>query len=172
MRSRASCPASSGVELRDRARGIDPRPVVVEPAANVSIGYEETFDEDVVSPELLRREALRMSERVAERLAHDGRRARTVTVKVRYPDFQLRSRSASSVAGVELAGEIGELAVQALVRALADRPPPVRLLGVSVSRLGVERQLELRARGHLMAGTFSSRCACDGQYSRPGSGVR
>ncbi len=136
-------PGVVGLELRDRARGIDPRPVVVEPAANVSIGYEETFDEDVVSPELLRREALRMSERVAERLAHDGRRARTVTVKVRYPDFQLRSRSASSVAGVELAGEIGELAVQALVRALADRPPPVRLLGVSVSRLGVERQLEL-----------------------------
>ena len=115
----------------------------MEPAANVSIGYEETFDEDVASPELLRREALRMSERVAERLAQDGRRARTVTVKVRYPDFQLRSRSASTAAGVEQAGEIGELAVQALARALADRPPPVRLLGVSVSRLGVERQLEL-----------------------------
>jgi DNA polymerase-4 len=136
-------PGVVGHELRDRARGIDPRPVVVEPAANVSIGYEETFDEDVASPELLRRETLRMSERVAERLAQDGRRARTVTVKVRYPDFQLRSRSASSAAGVELAGEIGQLAVQALQRALADRPPPVRLLGVSVSRLGVERQLEL-----------------------------
>jgi DNA polymerase IV len=136
-------PGVVGHELRDRARGIDPRPVVVEPAANVSIGYEETFDEDVASPELLRREALRMSERVAERLAQDGRRARTVTVKVRYPDFQLRSRSASSAAGVEQAGEIGQLAVQALARALADRPPPVRLLGVSVSRLGVERQLEL-----------------------------
>ncbi len=48
-----------------------------------------------------------MSERVAERLAQDGRRARTVTVKVRYPDFQLRSRSASTAAGVEQAGEIG-----------------------------------------------------------------
>jgi DNA polymerase IV len=97
----------------------------------------------VESPKLLRDEALRMSERVAERLARDGRRARTVTVKVRYPDFTLRSRSTSSAAGVDQAAEIGALAVQALGRALADRPPPVRLLGVSVSRLGVERQLEL-----------------------------
>jgi DNA polymerase-4 len=136
-------PGVVGVELRARARGIDPRPVAVEPAASVSIGYEETFDEDVASVELLRREALRMSERVAERLARDGRRARTVTVKVRYPDFQLRSRSASTSAGVEDAGEIGMLAVHALERALTDRPPPVRLLGVSVSRLGVELQLAL-----------------------------
>ncbi len=136
-------PGAVGLELRDRARGIDPRPVVVEPAASVSIGYEETFDRDVESPDLLRQEALRMAERVAERLARDGRRARTVTVKVRYPDFTLRSRSTSSAAGVEQAAEIGALAVQALGRALADRPPPVRLLGVSVSRLGVERQLEL-----------------------------
>ena len=84
-----------------------------------------------------------LSRRAAERLAQDGRRARTVTVKVRYPDFSLRSRSASTAAGVERAEEIGDLAVQALARALADRPPPVRLLGISVSRLGVERQLEL-----------------------------
>jgi hypothetical protein len=48
---------------------------------------------------------------------------------------------------VEYAGEIGELAVQALERALVDRPPPVRLLGVSVSRLGVERQLALELDG-------------------------
>jgi DNA polymerase-4 len=148
-------PGVVGVELRDRARGIDPRPVAVEPAASVSIGYEETFDQDVTSPESLRREALRMSERVAERLARDGRRARTVTVKVRYPDFQLRSRSASSAAGVELAGEIGTLALQALERALADRPPPVRLLGVSVSRLGVERQLVLELEEEERSGPVS-----------------
>src|SRR5690606_1747732 len=86
-------PGAVGLELRARAQGIDPRPVVAEPAASISIGYEETFERDSESPEQLRAEALRMSERVAERLARDGRRARTVTVKVRYPDFQLRSRS-------------------------------------------------------------------------------
>ena len=66
-----------------------------------------------------------------------------VTVKLRYPDFTIQSRAASAEFATDDEDEIIRLATQALDRALADRPPPVRLLGVSVSRLVPGAQLRL-----------------------------
>jgi DNA polymerase-4 len=135
-------PGKLGPLLRDRARGIDPRPLELS-SETVSISTEETFDRDIGDPEQLKDEVRRMAANVAERLAKGGQTARTVTTKVRYPDFSIRSRSTTVPVAIDDAARIGELACSLLDRALADRPGALRLVGVGVSGLEDHRQLAL-----------------------------
>ena len=62
---------------------------------------------------------------------------------MRYPDFQIRSRSKTLATPTDAAAEIGEAACRLLDRALDDRPGALRLVGVGVSNLVSERQLPL-----------------------------
>jgi len=135
-------PGKVGLMLRDRARGIDPRPLELA-AERISISQEETFERDIGEREVLHAELRRMSEGVAKYLAGRGECARTVTTKVRYPDFSIRSRSTTLTAGIDDAETIADLACQLLDRALRDRPGPLRLVGVGVSNLEPFRQLAL-----------------------------
>ncbi len=138
----ALLPGKVGALLRDRARGIDARSLDLA-TESVSIGHEETFARDVVDRERLHDELRRMAVRVAERLARGGQVARTVTTKVRYPDFSIRSRSTTLDVGTDDGTRIGELACVLLDRALTDRPGALRLVGVSVSKLETDVQLAL-----------------------------
>ncbi|MBV8597404.1 MAG: DNA polymerase IV [Actinobacteria bacterium] len=131
-----------GRMLRDRARGIDPRELEVS-TERISISHEETFERDVGDPERLHDELRRMAGRLGEHLRTRGQTARTVTTKLRYPDFSIRTRSTSLPAGTDDAERIGELACSLLDRALRDRPGPLRLVGVGVSGLAEHVQLEL-----------------------------
>jgi DNA polymerase-4 len=135
-------PGSVGRLLRDRARGIDPRALELS-SERISISVENTFERDLTDREQLHGELLRMAERVAEHLAHNGQTARTVTTKLRYADFSIRSRSTSLRVGIDDGARIGELACGLLDRALADRPGALRLVGVGVSGLASHRQLAL-----------------------------
>ena len=139
---RGLLPGKLGPLLRDRARGIDPRPLELS-SETVSISAEETFPRDVAEVERLQDELRRLSELVAERLEAAGQTGRTVTTKVRYPDFSIRSRSTTLPVGIGDAERIWELACACLDRALADRPGALRLLGVAVSGLEAHRQHEL-----------------------------
>jgi DNA polymerase-4 len=139
---RALLPGKLGPLLRDRARGIDPRPLETS-SETVSISAEETFARDVADRERLHDELRRMAERVAERLSAGGQTGRTVSTKVRYPDFSIRSRSTTLPVGTDDPARIGELACSLLDRALADRPGALRLVGVGVSGLEEHHQLAL-----------------------------
>jgi DNA polymerase-4 len=135
-------PGKVGADLRDRACGIDPRPLemLVE---RISISNEETFPRDIGDPERLHDELRRMAIGLAEHLQKRGQVARTVTTKVRYPDFAIRTRSTSLPVGTADAERIGQLACSLLDRALRDRPGPLRLVGVGVSGLAGDVQLTL-----------------------------
>jgi DNA polymerase-4 len=135
-------PGKIGPLLRDRARGIDPRRVE-PPAETVSISQEETFAQDVTDRRRLHDEVREMARDVAARLAGAGLTARTVTTKVRYADFSIRSRSATVAVGTDDGEWFGTLACRLLDRALADRPGALRLVGVGVSNLEPFRQLSL-----------------------------
>ncbi len=136
-------PGKLGRLLRDRARGIDPRPVSTVSEPPVSISTEETFEVDVEDRAELDAELRRMSERLAERLRERGLAARTVTTKLRYPDFQTRSRSATHAVATDDAERIAQLACAQLDRALAERAGAIRLIGVAVSGLEPVVQLAL-----------------------------
>jgi DNA polymerase IV len=135
-------PGSVGRVLRDRACGVDPRGLELQ-TARISISVENTFERDLTDRVQLHAELRRMAARVAEHLQETGRTARTVSTKVRYTDFSIRSRSTSLRVGIDDGEQIGELACGLLDRALTDRPGALRLVGVGVSGLASHRQLAL-----------------------------
>lgn len=123
-----------GEHLHALANGHDAR--AVETATpDKSLGAEHTFDVDQDDPDLLARELLRLSERVAESLRAKGIKGRTVSVKLRFADFTTITRARSLPAATDVAREIHGCAA-ALLR---DNMPPgtrVRLVGVRVEGLG------------------------------------
>ena len=78
-----------------------------------------------------------------ERLERYDYRARTVTVKLRYPDFAIVTRARTLEGAVESASELTRIAGELLDKALADRPAPVRLLGVGTGKLARDPELQL-----------------------------
>jgi DNA polymerase-4 len=143
---RALLPGQVGRMLRDRATGVDPRGLE-ETSERVSISVEETFAHDLHDRTLLHDELRRMAERLGAHLRRDGLAARTVTAKLRYGDFSIRSRSTSLDVGVDDPQRIGDIACALLDRGLRDRPGALRLVGVGVSGLSDYRQLTLEEAG-------------------------
>jgi len=135
-------PGKVGLLLRERARGIDPRRLETT-TERISISHEETFERDVEDRAVLHAELRRMAARLAEHLARGGESARTVTTKLRYGDFSIRSRSLTLDVGIDDAETIGDVACRLLDRALDDRPGALRLVGVGVKGLEPHRQLTL-----------------------------
>jgi DNA polymerase-4 len=142
---RALLPGQVGRMLRDRALGIDSRGLETT-TERISISVEETFERDLHDRELLHAELRRMADRLGGHLRRDGRSARTVTAKLRYSDFSIRSRSTSLDVGIDDPDRIGELACSLLDRGLRDRPGALRLVGVGLSGLSDHRQLSLDER--------------------------
>jgi DNA polymerase IV len=139
---RAVLPGQVGRLLRDRARGIDPRDLELD-AERVSYSTEETFERDLTDRKALHAELQRMAADVASYLRRDGLSARTVTTKLRYADFSIRSRSTTLPTPIDEPDRIAELACRLLDRGLRDRPGALRLVGVGVSGLTAVRQLTL-----------------------------
>src|SRR5207245_3964752 len=102
-------PGSVGRLLRDRANGIDHRDLELS-TERISISVENTFERDLTDASQLHDELRRMAGRVADHLRESGRTARTVTTKLRYSDFSIRTRSTSLRLGIDDADDIGELA--------------------------------------------------------------
>ena len=113
------------------AQGLDAREVDPDREA-ISVGAEETFERDLSERRALDLRLLDLAGRVAQRLLAAGLSARAVTVKVKYADFSLRSRSLTLPAPVSDTDSFYRAA-----RTLLDRAPPgpVRLLGISAGTL-------------------------------------
>jgi DNA polymerase-4 len=139
---RTLLPGKVGRMLRDRARGIDPRRLEPD-AARISVSQEETFPQDVADRVRLHDELRRMATSLAEHLSRNGQAGRTVTTKVRYPDFSIRTRSLTLEVAVADAETIGDVACRLLDRALEDRPGALRLVGVGVKGLEESAQGQL-----------------------------
>jgi DNA polymerase-4 len=124
---------SAGEHLFQLAYGEDVRPVV--PAETVkSVGQEETFERDLLTPEELHRHLLALADGVAWRLRRRQEVGRCLTLKVRYDDFGTVTRSRTLDAGTDHAMTIFRRAEELLGHTDAGRRP-VRLLGLSLSRL-------------------------------------
>ncbi len=139
---RVVLPGTVGPLLRDRALGIDPRDLELE-TERVSISVEETFERDLSDRAQLHAEIRRLATELSQRMQRTGVSGRTVTTKLRYADFSIRSRSTTLPAPVDEADRIGDLACGLLDRGLRDRPGALRLVGVGVSGLSDYRQLTL-----------------------------
>lgn len=114
------------------AQGIDERPVVTESVPK-SIGRETTFTQDLFTEEQCRRELLKLSGQTGFRLRSKGYSGHTLTLKVKFTDFRIVTRSITSETDICCDEEIYTLAVK-LLRDI-DLKKGIRLLGVTVSNL-------------------------------------
>jgi DNA polymerase-4 len=116
------------------ARGEDERPVVPDAEAR-SLGAEQTFGEDLAEPEAVRQVLLAQMERVAARLRRHGLQARTVTVKIRYGDFETLTRSRTLEGATDRSDLLRGAASALFERWAREGFRPVRLIGGSASQL-------------------------------------
>ena len=126
------------------AVGDDRRPVIAYEAAK-GMSAEETFDRDVDDPAVLRRELLRLAEKVARRLRRGEVAARTATLKLRYANFSTITRSRTLSVPTDEATVLHR-EVCAALDALRLERVRVRLVGLGTSNLvpaGSARQLGL-----------------------------
>jgi DNA polymerase-4 len=115
------------------SRGIDER--AVEPhRVRKSVGSETTFPQDLTDLDELRATIGTLVQQSADWLQRHGQFARTVTLKVRYADFETVTRSETAAAATCSVAELSKRAV-ALLEKTAAGQRPIRLLGVSLHGL-------------------------------------
>ena len=128
-------------------RGIDDRPV--EPNQETkSIGAEDTFPEDLTTTEQMNEQLEKIAPTVYRRLEEHHLKGRTITLKIRYSDFKIITRSRSFQ---EPTNDLS-LIVSTAKELLASTEPDdvrIRLLGISVSNFGEKVVLKKTIPGQL-----------------------
>lgn len=124
---------SMGDYLFRAARGIDLRPVAAH-RVRKSVGGERTFSEDIGSGAALRETLENIIAIVWERIEAAGVRGRTVTLKMKFTDFQIITRATSLPDYVSGREEFARLA-HALLEAELPLRGPIRLMGLTLSGL-------------------------------------
>lgn len=124
---------SAAPALLALARGEDPRPVGAS-AKDKSIGKERTFSTDIADPVRLRSIATSMADEVSYQLRRRGLAAKSVSIKVRRPDWSSLTRTGSFPIPVQESEEFRERALVVCERAL-EGVGAVRLLGVRAEHL-------------------------------------
>ena len=132
-------------KTRDRAAGIDDRPVVPM-REEKSISAEETYDKDLATRESMDRELLRLTERTATRLRKAGLAAGTIQIKIRQSDFKTYTRQRRVRPPANGTDQIYAVARDLLGAWLGSNPgAKVRLLGVGGGQLSTVEQPDLFA---------------------------
>jgi DNA polymerase-4 len=129
----------SGLYYYDIAHGKDDRPVQPDHIRK-SVGAENTFEEDMTSVADMEAELQRIALTVADRLRRIETKGRTITLKVRYHDFERSTRSYSLSRYVDEPDVLYHVA-RDLLPATDASTRPVRLLGISVSNLDLEESI-------------------------------
>lgn len=115
-------------------RGIDNR--AVEPHRETkSVGAEDTFAVDLEDAEDMYAELARIAPLVHDRLRRHGLKGRTVTLKIKYHDFQQITRNYSFNQPIDALELILDTAKKLLLATLPEGKP-IRLLGITVSNFG------------------------------------
>lgn len=124
----------SGRWLHRRIRGLDASRI--HPGRpSKSLSHEATFPRDISSVRELEKRLLALCARVASDLRNKRMKAKTISMKIRYHDFQTRQANHTFTYPVSADRPIYESALTLLRRLLKTRSSPVRLLGVALSQL-------------------------------------
>jgi DNA polymerase IV len=122
------------------SRGVDERPVRAN-RIRKSVGAENTFSSDLTEFDAMVAELTPLIDKVWRHCEGTGNRGRTVTLKVKFNDFEIITRSRSAPVAVSSRGGLERMAVGLLENEIPV-PKPVRLLGISLSSLQIEAEFE------------------------------
>jgi DNA polymerase-4 len=122
------------------SRGVDDREVRAN-RVRKSVGAENTFSTDLGDFQLMLAELQPLIDKVWGHCEDEGSQARTITLKVKFADFELISRSKTLPGAVGSRGELGCVSAE-LLKALFPLQKSVRLLGVSLSSFQTETEIE------------------------------
>jgi DNA polymerase-4 len=159
--------ATTGHHLAALARGEDPRSVIAE-RAPVTVGHQETFDDDIDDKGELAVLLLDQADRVAARLRASELRARAVVLIIKYDDFRQITRRTTLEAATSDGGVLARTAIELLGRVAIEprRGGRVRLCGIAAAQLeprDAPRQLGFdeaeRARGERLGDTIDKLAA-------------
>jgi len=118
-------------------RGIDHRPVLPN-RVRKSVGAENTFPRDLTTLDELKTELDPLVDKVWRYCDSTGVRGRTVTLKVKFADFQIITRSRSRVVLISDRSALASISEELLTAQFPLRKA-VRLIGVSLSSLSADR---------------------------------
>ena len=121
-------------------RGEDHRPVNPN-RERKSSGSETTFDDDLVEPGPIEAGVLAMADDVWAWCEKTGQRGRTVTVKVKWAEFQQATRSQSYARAFETRAQLHDASL-ALIRSVFPVAKGVRLVGVTLSNFSMASTAE------------------------------
>ncbi|MBQ3509475.1 MAG: DNA polymerase IV [Peptococcaceae bacterium] len=128
-----------GIMMHEVANGIDNRPV--EPVReSKSVGRETTFPQDISEQYLLETILFTLTDDVCHTLRSSNLKGKTVSIKIRYPDFHSITR-AVTLEQYTSSFEPVFAAVQQLMQHNYKDGTAVRLIGVSVSNLKKDDQI-------------------------------
>lgn len=128
-----------GPLIHQLANGMDQRPV--EPVReSKSVGRETTFPQDIDDGYTLETILFTLTDDVCHTLRSNGLKGKTVSIKLRYPDFRSISR-AMTLERYTASFEPVFQAVRALMAQHYQTGTAVRLIGVTVSNLKQEAQI-------------------------------
>jgi impB/mucB/samB family C-terminal domain/IMS family HHH motif/impB/mucB/samB family len=109
------------------SRGIDERPIRAN-RIRKSVGAENTFSQDLADHEALAAELQPLIEKVWRHCETTGARGRTATLKVKFSDFELITRS-KSVTLIDSANDLSSLALELLKQLM----PPKKAIRLGLS---------------------------------------
>ena len=121
----------SGSWYYNIARGRDERPVAPD-RERKSLGSETTFPEDRTDPVQIEASVIAMANDVWAWCEKTNSRGRTVTVKIKWADFQISTRSRSMEMTIQTREKLHQVALD-LIRSVFPPAKGVRLVGVALS---------------------------------------
>ena len=162
---------SGGERFWRLARGLDVRDVVPDGRAK-SISQERTFPVDIEDPEHVHEVLRGQVEDVARRLRRSGMKARTVSLKIRYGNFETINRSMTFERGTDVTADLLDASFTLFGRWVRSGFRPVRLIGMGASQLvePSDEQLGLFGEGEKQRNTALDQ-ALDTLKDRFGGGV-
>jgi DNA polymerase-4 len=130
----------AGSWYHDIARGQDDRLVQAD-RERKSSGSETTFSEDLTDPVQIEAGVIAMADDVWAWCEKANARGRTVTVKIKWADFQISTRSRSIESTVQTREKLHQLALD-LIRSVFPPPKGIRLVGVTLSKIQSQSIIE------------------------------
>ena len=121
-------------QLRAYARGVDDRRVIRESSEAKSYGQQETFFEDVTDDAFILANLRAIADRLAAKVREDKKSFRTVSLKLRYNDFQHVTRSISLEEPADMEQEVYPL-LPGLLRKAWERRVSIRMVALKLSNI-------------------------------------